>query len=85
MMTTDLNENGGKLEYTRAYLELNAKTGASMGAMERVIECFNAKNVGGMTQEKAGRHIGAATNLLCLLAENDIETLVKNWVLDGLE
>lgn len=81
----DMNENGMKIsEDTMATIELDMVIGASQSSLEAVRDWFNGKNIAKLPEEQQGRYIGAAVNLLLLIATNDVTGLVKNWVLSGL-
>lgn len=81
----DMNENGMKIsEDTMATIELDMVIGASQKSLEAVRDWFNGKNIAQLPEEDQARYIGAATNLLLLIATNDVEGLVKNWVLSDM-
>lgn len=81
----DMNENGMKIsESTMAAIYLNMTIGASQSSLEAVRDWFNSKNIAQLPEEEQGRYIGAVTTLLLLIATNDVEKLVKDWVLSGL-
>lgn len=84
-VTADMNENGMKISSTTmAMLELNSVAGASQRALEAVRDWFNRQDVASMSIKRQGRYIGAVVNLFVLIAKNDTEGLVKNWVLDDM-
>lgn len=53
-------------------------------AIHYVAEWFNGNNVYEKCDIDRGRYIGTVINLMTLLAEGDITSLVEHWVLDGL-
>ena len=85
LVADDMNENGMKIsESTMAAIYLNMTIGASQSSLEAVRDWFNSKNIAQLPEEEQGRYIGAVTTLLLLIATNDVEKLVKDWVLSGL-
>lgn len=81
----DLNENGMQIsEDTMATIELDMVEGASQRSLEAVRDWFNGKNIAQLPKEDRGRYIGAAVNLLLLVATNDVEGLVKEWILSDM-
>ena len=81
----DLNENGMQIsEETMATIELDMVDGASQRSLEAVRDWFNSKNIAQLPKEEQGRYIGAVVNLLLLIATNDVEALVKDWILSGM-
>lgn len=82
----DINHNGMKIsEDTMLSLVLYMYPGASFSSLEAVRDWFNSKNVAQLPEKEQERYIGAVVNLFTLIATNDVENLVKNWVLAGLE
>ena len=80
-----MNENGMKIsEDTMAEIDLYMAIGASQRSLEAVRDWFNSKNIAQLPKEEQGRYIGAAVNLLLLIATNDVEGLVKDWILSDL-
>lgn len=81
-VAADMNENDMKIsEDTMAVLALNSKPGTSQGALDAVRDWFNGKSISKMPYSQQQRYVGAAVNILTLVAKNDMEELVKNWVL----
>ena len=81
----DLNENGMQIsEDTLATIELDMVVGASQRSLEAVRDWFNSKNIAQLPEEEQARYIGTAVNLLLLIATNDVEGLVKDWILSDL-
>lgn len=81
----DMNENGMQIsEDTMAIIELDMVIDASQRSLEAVRDWFNSKNIAKLPKEEQGRYIGAVVNLLLLIATNDVEGLVKDWVLSDL-
>ena len=81
----DMNENGMKIsEDTMATIELDMVVGASQRSLEAVRDWFNSKNIAQLPEEDQARYIGAAVNLLLLIASNDVEGLVKDWILSDM-
>ncbi len=80
-ITNDMNNDMKISETTMAAITLNAVTVSSQGAIEAVRDWFNSKNVAAMPERTQEKYIGAVANLFTLIASNDIEGLVKNWVL----
>lgn len=81
----DMKENGMQIsEDTMATIALDMVIGASQRSLEVVRDWFNSKNIAQLPEEDQGRYIGAVTNLLLLIATNDVEGLVENWVLSDL-
>ena len=84
-VSADMNENGMKIsDTTLSVLELNSAIGASQHALEAVRDWFNGKDVANMPLKRQERYIGAVVNLFVLIAQNDVEGLVKNWILDDM-
>lgn len=84
-LAIDMKENGMKIsEDTMATIALDMVIGASQRSLEAVRDWFNNKNIAQLPEEDQGRYIGAAVNLLLLIATNDVEGLVRNWVLSDL-
>lgn len=81
----DMNENGMKIsEDTMATIELDMVIGASQRSLEAIRDWFNRKNIAQLPEEEQRRYVGAVVNLLLLVATNDVEGLVKDWVLSGM-
>lgn len=81
----DMKENGMKIsEDTMATIALDTVIGASQRSLEAVRDWFNAKDIAQLPEEDQGRYIGAAANLLLLIATNDVEGLVRLWVLSDM-
>ena len=81
-LSIDMNENGMQIsEDTMAILTFDSVAGASQGGIEAVRDWFNSKNVAQLPEKEQRMYVGAVTNLLCLLATNDVEGLIKNWIL----
>ena len=84
-ISIDLNENGMQIsEETMATIELDMVDGASQRSLEAVRDWFNSKNIAQLSKEEQGRYIGAVVNLLLLIATNDVEGLVKDWILSDM-
>jgi hypothetical protein len=82
----DMNENGMQIsEDTMATIELDMVIGASQRSLEAVRDWFNSKNIAQLPEKEQRRYVGAVVNLLLLVATNDVEGLVKDWVLNGLQ
>lgn len=81
----DMNENGMQIsEDTMATIELDMVIGASQRSLEAVRDWFNSKNIAQLPEKEQRRYVGAVVNLLLLVATNDVEGLVKDWVLSGM-
>ena len=81
----DMNENGMQIsEDTMAIIELDMVIDASQRSLEAVRDWFNSKNIAQLPKEEQRRYIGAVVNLLLLIATNDVEGLVKDWILPDL-
>ena len=81
----DMNENGMQIsEDTMAIIELDMVVNASQRSLEAVRDWFNSKNIAQLPKEEQARYIGAVVNLLLLIATNDVEHLVKDWILSDL-
>ena len=81
----DMNENGMQIsEDTMAIIELDMVIDASQRSLEAVRDWFNSKNIAQLPKEEQRRYIGAVVNLLLLIATNDVEGLVKDWILSDL-
>ena len=81
----DLNENGMQIsEETMATIELDMVEGASQRSLEAVRDWFNSKNIAQLPKEEQERYISAVINLLLLVATNDVEGLVKDWILSDM-
>lgn len=84
-ISIDMNENGMQIsEDTLATIELDMVIGASQRSLEAVRDWFNSKNIAQLPKEEQGRYIGAVVNLLLLIATNDVEGLVKDWILSDM-
>ena len=84
-IAVDMNENGMQIsEDTMAIIELDMVIDASQRSLEAVRDWFNVKNIAQLPQEEQRRYIGAVVNLLLLIATNDVEGLVKDWILSDL-
>ena len=84
-ISIDMNENGMQIsEETMATIELDMVVGASQRSLEAVRDWFNSKNFAQLPEEDQARYIGAAVNLLLLIASNDVEGLVKDWILSDM-
>lgn len=84
-LAIDMNENGMKIsEDTMATIALDMVIGASQRSLEAVRDWFNSKNIAQLPEKEQRRYVGAVVNLLLLIATNDMEGLVKNWVLSDL-
>lgn len=85
-ITTDMNENGMQIsEETMAIIDSDMVIGASQRSLGAVRDWFNSKNVAKLSEKEQMKYVGAVVNLLYLIATNDVESLVKNWVLNGLQ
>ena len=58
--------------------------GASQRSLEAVRDWFNGKNITQLPEKEQARYIAAAVNLLLLIASNDVEGLVKDWILSDM-
>lgn len=84
-ITTDMNENGMQIsEETMATIELDMVVGASQRSLEAVRDWFNRKNVANLPEKEQEKYVGAVVNLLYLIATNDVEGLVRLWVLSDM-
>ena len=84
-ISIDMNENGMQIsEETMATIELDMVVGASQRSLEAVRDWFNSKNIAQLPEEDQARYIGAAVNLLLLIASNDVEGLVKDWIISDM-
>ena len=84
-ISIDMNENGMQIsEDTLATIELDMVVGASQRSLEAVRDWFNSKNIAQLPEKEQARYIGAAVNLLLLIASNDVEGLVKDWILSDM-
>lgn len=84
-ITTDMNENGMQIsEETMATIELDMVIGASQRSLEAVRDWFNGKNVAKLPEKEQEKYVGAVVNLMYLIATNDVEGLVKNWILSDM-
>ena len=84
-VSIDMNENGMQIsEDTMAIIELDMAVCASQRSLEAVRDWFNGKNIAQLPQEEQAKYIGAVVNLLLLIATNDVEGLVKDWILSDL-
>lgn len=82
---TDMNENGMQIsEETMATIELDMVAGASQRSLDAVRDWFNRKNVAKLPEKEQGKYVGAVVNLMYLIATNDVEGLVKDWILSGM-
>lgn len=84
-ITTDMNENGMQIsEETMAIIGSDIVAGTSQRSLEAVRDWFNRKNVAKLPEKEQGKYVGAVVNLLYLIATNDVEGLVKDWILSGM-
>jgi hypothetical protein len=84
-LSIDMNENGMQIsEDTLATIELDMFDGVSRGSLEAVRDWFNSKNIAQLPEKEQARYIGATANLLLLIATNDVEGLVRLWVLSDM-
>lgn len=84
-ISIDMNENGMQIsEDTMATIDLDMAIGASQRSLEAVRDWFNSKNIDQLPEKEQARYIGAAVNLLLLIASNDVEGLVKDWILSDM-
>lgn len=84
-IAVDMNENGMQIsEDTMAIIELDMAVDASQRSLEAVRDWFNRKNIAQLPKEEQARYIGAVVNLLLLIATNDVEGLVKDWILSDM-
>lgn len=82
---TDMNENGMQIsEETMATIELDMVAGASQRSLDAVRDWFNRKYVAKLPEKEQGKYVGAVVNLLYLIATNDVEGLVRLWVLSDM-
>lgn len=58
--------------------------GASQRSLDSVRDWFNGKNIAKMPEDKQGKYVGAVVNLFTLIATNDTEALVRNWILSDM-
>jgi hypothetical protein len=80
-----MNENGMQIsEETMATIELDMVIGASQRSLEAVRDWFNNKHVAKLSEKEQEKYVGAVVNLLYLIATNDVEGLVKDWILSGM-
>lgn len=85
-LAIDMKENGMQIsEDTMATIALDMVIGASQRSLEAVRDWFNSKNIAQLPEKEQRRYVGAVVNLLLLIATNDVEGLVKDWVLNGLQ
>lgn len=71
-------------EETMATIELDMVIGASQRSLEAVRDWFNNKHVAKLSEKEQEKYVGAVVNLLYLIATNDVEGLVKDWILSGM-
>ena len=84
-IAVDMNENGMQnSEDTMAIIELDMAVDASQRSLEAVRDWFNSKNIAQLPKEDQARYVGAVVNLLLLIASNDVEGLVKDWILSDM-
>lgn len=85
LVADDMNENGMKIsESTMAAIYLNMTIGASQSSLEAVRDWFNGKNIALLPEDQQGKYVGAVVNLFTLIATNDTEGLVRNWILSDM-
>ena len=58
---------------------------ACVEAMKKVVDWFNKKDLGLRCFAEQERHIGAAINMIALLAAGNIAELVEKWILFDME
>ncbi len=81
----DMNENGMQIsEDTLVSIELNMVDGASQRSLEAIRDWFNSKNIAQLPEEEQRKYVGSVVNLLLLVATNDVERLVKDWILSDM-
>lgn len=84
-ITADMNENGMQIsEETMAIIGSDMVVGASQRSLDAVRDWFNRKNVAKLPEKEQRKYVGAVVNLLYLIATNDVEGLVKNWILSDM-
>ena len=84
-ITTDMNENGMQIsEETMAIIGSDMVVGASQRSLEAARDWFNRKHVAKLSEKEQEKYVGAVVNLLYLIATNDVEGLVKDWILSGM-
>ena len=84
-VTTDMNENGMQIsEETMAIIGSDMVVGASQRSLDAVRDWFNSKNVAKLPEKEQEKYVGAVVNLLYLIATNDVEGLVKSWILSDM-
>lgn len=84
-ITTDMNENGMQIsEETMAIIGSDMVVGASQRSLDAVRDWFNRKNVAKLPEKEQRKYVGAVVNLLYLISTNDVEGLVKNWILSDM-
>lgn len=84
-ITTDMNENGMQIsEETMAIIGSDMVAGASQRSLDAVRDWFNRKNVAKLPEKEQGKYVGAVVNLMYLIATNDVEGLVRLWVLSDM-
>lgn len=84
-ITTDMNENGMQIsEETMAIIGSDMVAGASQRSLGAVRNWFNSKDVAKLPEKEQEKYVGAVVNLLYLIATNDVEGLVKNWILSDM-
>ena len=82
---TDMNENGMQIsEETMATIELDMVAGASQRSLDAVRDWFNRKNVAKLPEKEQAKYLGAVVNIMYLIATNDVEGLVRLWVLSDM-
>ena len=57
---------------------------SNIRAMITVVKWFNNQNVYNKCSIDRNRYVGAVTNLLALLAIDDIKDLVNDWILEAM-
>ncbi len=81
----DMNENGMQIsEDTLVSIELNMVDGASQRSLEAIRDWFNSKNIAQLPEKEQRKYVGSVVNLLLLVATNDVERLVKDWILSDM-
>lgn len=84
-ITTDMNENGMQIsEETMAIIGSDMVVGASQRSLDAVRDWFNSKNVANLPEKEQEKYVGVVVNLLYLIATNDVEGLVKKWILSDM-
>ena len=82
----DLNDNGMQIsEDTVTNIIIDCKVKEPFAtALRHTVDWFNGQQVDSKLHDDQKRYVGSFINIMTLLAQGDVVTLVDNWVLSGM-